>query len=625
MKTTYGITGALMASALSLAMAQAPPAVSNAPAEFDTSAEPKVVQPAQINLSPALDEVVRLAQSGAEESVVVAYVQKAPAYSVSADEIIYLQDLGISDAVIKAVVQHGQAGGAVATPSPAAASNVPPAPASVPATTAAPPPVVTAPLTPPAEVSEFYQPLAPYGSWVIVEPYGWCWQPSVVTINAGWSPYCDNGYWLWSDSGWYWHSYYSWGWAPFHYGRWFYDPHRRWIWAPDRVWGPSWVCWRETPGYYGWAPLPPGAHFSVGIGWTFGGRHVGPDFAFGLSSAHFTFVAGQHFGDHHLSAHRLPSREVNVVYNKTTVVNNYTVGSGNRIINRGVERSRVEATTGRQFREVAVREMPRQSARTTASGVVPDRVAKVGSSDVVYRPDSRIQVPRKPAPVVTGQREALTRAEAPVHGRNSVPPNNGSRQVPRQPGQPDPARPQPPVTTPPQRAVTPSQPTPATPPPPSRTVPVRPEPESPRQVTPTPAQPAPARPPATRPAPANPNPRQGDKSDRALVPERSRATPALSSASSVPRREVPRQEVSQREVPPGRSFTPPALSSGSSIPRELPRREIPRREAQPAPAPGSAHSAYGLRAPSQRGPSLPSSDQSNRTIPERRGTARDRD
>jgi hypothetical protein len=588
MKTTYGIAGVLMAGAFSLVMAQAPPAVTDAPPDFDPNAEAKVVQPAEINLSPALSEVVRLAQSGAEESVIVAYVQKAPAYSVSADEIIYLQDLGISDAVIKVVVEHGQAGVA-ATPIP----TTPPAQAP----SSAAPVVVTPPLTPPAEVSEFYQPLAPYGTWVIVEPYGWCWQPNVVTLNAGWSPYCDNGNWLWSDSGWYWHSYYSWGWAPFHYGRWFYHPSRRWVWMPDRVWGPSWVCWRETPGYYGWAPLPPRAHFSVGIGWTFGGRHVGPDFGFGISSAHFTFVAGQHFGDRRLSAHRLPPREVNVVYNKTTVVNNYTVGSGNRIINRGVERDRVEATTGRPFREVAVREMPRQSTRTSGSGVMPDRVAKVGGSDVVYRPDSRIQVPRKPTPVVTGQREALTRAEAPVHGRTrTVRPNNaptvtpGSRQVPHQPntGQPvpAPAKPQPPITTPPQRVTPSDQPTPATPPPPSRTVPV--QPESSRQVTPAPARPtpgparpAPSRPPATQPAPSNP--REGDKSDRALLPNRRQPAPALSSAPSILHREV----------------RPPA-------------------------APGSAHSAYGLRAPTQRSPALQSSDQRNRTVPEKR-SSRDND
>lgn len=487
MKTRHGITIALATCALSLAVAQSPPAVTNSPPDFDTNAEPKVVQPAQINLSPALGEVVRLAQSGADENIIVAYVQKAPAYSVSADEVIYLQDLGISDVVIKAVVEHGQAG-AVVTPSPAPPANVPASAQTDP--TSAAPVVVTPPLTPPADAAEFYQPLAPYGTWVSVEPYGWCWQPNVVAINAGWSPYCDNGYWLWSDSGWYWHSYYSWGWAPFHYGRWFYHPHRRWVWMPDRIWGPSWVCWRQAPGYYGWAPLPPAAHFSVGIGWTFGGSHVGSDFAFGLSSTHFTFVAGQHFGDHRLAAHRLPPREVNMVYNKTTVINNYTVGSGNRIINRGVERSRVEATTGTRFREVAVKEMPRQPARTV-SGVMPDRVTKAGASDVIYRPGPKIQVPSKSMSRPSGQGEALMRPDAPIHERTrSAPPGVAPTVIPTHP-----QTTRPPVT---------SQP---------NTTHVRPQSPgtSPRQVTPPPGRSAP---PPARTTPSSPSQgrsQQGDK------------------------------------------------------------------------------------------------------------------
>ena len=30
-----------------------------------------------------------------------------------------------------------------------------------------------------------------------------------------------------------------------------------WCWAPDTVWGPSWVTWRYSGDYCGWAPLPP--------------------------------------------------------------------------------------------------------------------------------------------------------------------------------------------------------------------------------------------------------------------------------------------------------------------------------------------------------------------------------
>ena len=66
--------------------------------------------------------------------------------------------------------------------------------------------------------------------------------------------------------GWYWMSDYSWGWAPFHYGRWFHHARFGWCWMPDTVWGPSWVTWRYSDDYCGWAPLPPGAIYRAGVG-----------------------------------------------------------------------------------------------------------------------------------------------------------------------------------------------------------------------------------------------------------------------------------------------------------------------------------------------------------------------
>ena len=145
--------------------------------------------------------------------------------------------------------------------------------------------------------AQFYTSLAPYGTWLDVPGYGWCWQPTIVVVNPAWQPYCNDGWWLWSDCGWYWNSYYSWGWAPFHYGRWCQYPRYGWLWCPDRVWGPSWVSWRNYPGYCGWAPLPPGACFSAGTGWSFNGLAVGVNFGFGLGPGCFTFCDFRHFGD----------------------------------------------------------------------------------------------------------------------------------------------------------------------------------------------------------------------------------------------------------------------------------------------------------------------------------------
>ena len=142
-------------------------------------------------------------------------------------------------------------------------------------------------------------PSTPYGTWVDVDGYGRCWRPSVVVYNPGWQPYCDHGHWVYTDCGWYWFSDYSWGWAPFHYGRWFRDPRWGWCWAPDTVWGPSWVTWRYSDNYCGWAPLPPRAVYREGVGFFYNGVAVGVGFDFGLSWNCFAFVPIGHFCDPH--------------------------------------------------------------------------------------------------------------------------------------------------------------------------------------------------------------------------------------------------------------------------------------------------------------------------------------
>jgi hypothetical protein len=146
--------------------------------QIDTNAPVNVVQPAQIELPTELAEVVRLAESGADETVIVAYIEKSPSYRITSDQIIYLQDLGISQAVIKALVQHGTS---------AADATVPPVPEPTPVATNAPAPTAVPEPEPVSDVATtgttanyFYQSLSPYGSWVEVAPYGLCWQPTVV-------------------------------------------------------------------------------------------------------------------------------------------------------------------------------------------------------------------------------------------------------------------------------------------------------------------------------------------------------------------------------------------------------------------------------------------------------------
>ena len=104
----------------------------------------------------------------------------------------------------------------------------------------------------------FYEALEPYGNWVYVNDYGYCWQPAVGQDDEEWRPYTD-GYWASTDSGWTWVSEEEFGWATYHYGRWAKLHDLGWVWVPGYVWGPAWVSWRNSSDddYIGWAPLPP--------------------------------------------------------------------------------------------------------------------------------------------------------------------------------------------------------------------------------------------------------------------------------------------------------------------------------------------------------------------------------
>jgi len=373
-----------------------------APAGSDTNAPaiveriPPSVQPENVVISPGLSEVVKLAQAGVGEEVILAYVEKySGQFNVGADQILYLNDLGVSGTVITSMLKHD---GVTDVNVAAAATNAPamlpvqpaaeqPAPAQV-ATSVAPPPTST-------EVSYFYDTLSPYGSWVYLSGYGWCWQPTVAVTVSTWRPYCDRGRWYWSDAGWYWHSDYSWGWAAFHYGRWYQHPRSGWVWAPGTVWAPSWVSWRYYDGYCGWAPLPPEAHFVTGVGFRYHGRHVSVGFDFGLHDYHYSFVHINNFCDYSPYRYVVPHTRVQNFYRNTTVINNYIVGNNNTVINRGLGRETIARASTTRVREVSVREAPAQNL----SRVRGERIERQGNQTVLYRP----QLPNTPPAVRTAQ------------------------------------------------------------------------------------------------------------------------------------------------------------------------------------------------------------------------------
>jgi len=391
----------------------APPALADADADADadviaddqinTNVPPKMVLAAEVpdnmKLSPPLKEVVKLVQAGVSEDVIVTYVTKEKqAYGIGSDEIVYLNDLGVSTEVLTALMQHDTAAKAGAQPPPPEVAATPP-PANVapplPPNNANPPAIATPPLTPPASdpayaatvadaptTPYFYNSLAPYGNWVEVDGYGLCWQPTVAVIDNSWRPYCERGRWLWTDAGWYWYSDYSWGWAPFHYGRWCSYPRLGWIWVPGSVWGPSWVTWRFTDGYCGWAPLPPFCEVVVGRGLWYRGHAVSASFHFpGLHVTAFPFIPIPFLGNPLWRQHVVAHTEARALYTRSTVINNYTVRN-NVVINNGMPHDRV-VSMGARVPQATLVDAKVPSTRTN---IRAEQIAHRDSSMVVTRP-----------------------------------------------------------------------------------------------------------------------------------------------------------------------------------------------------------------------------------------------
>jgi len=330
---------------------QSPPpqAMDNPP---DPNQAPADVLPPDIASNGPLVEVIHMSQAAVGEEVMVNYVKHSQyKFNLTSGQLIYLKDIGVPDSVTLAMINRDQElGGTVSVPPPQAAP--------------APPPTTTVVVND----DYFYDSLAPYGTWVYVEGYGRCWRPAVASSRE-WRPYCDGGHWIYTDNGWYWYSDYSWGWAPYHYGRWFYDGRFGWCWWPDTVWGPSWVTWRYSDDYCGWAPLPPHCYYREGVGLVYNGVTVSIGFDFGFGFAAFTFVDSRHFCDPHPWRYRANQTQVTQIYNHTTINNITVVNNGNNnttvvnggsrnttIVNRGVPPEHIATVTHSPIRPVHIRE-----------------------------------------------------------------------------------------------------------------------------------------------------------------------------------------------------------------------------------------------------------------------------
>lgn len=365
--------------------------------------------PAEVpRLSPAMEEVVKLLQAGVSPEVVEAFITNAVVpFHVGSAELLYLQDLGAPAAIMTALIQHDaqpamQALKQVSTsakPEAVAVAATPPAVPDPPEPTPVPRPATepAAPAPPPSSTSVyqvpdetrtvsysyFYGSLAPYGTWMDVPGFGFCWRPTVAVYQSSWRPYCDGGRWLWSDRGWYWHSGYSWGWAPFHYGRWCQPAGLGWVWVPSTCWGPAWVSWRyTTAGYCGWAPLPPAAGWVSGVGFHSGGVSVGIGFDFGLASSAYVFCPAVRFCDPRPVRHCVPPHQSETHYRGSTVVNQYITGNNNTVINQGFGYEKVARVTKEGIRKVTVQDVAARADRNTR----PERISEDGRVVSVQRP-----------------------------------------------------------------------------------------------------------------------------------------------------------------------------------------------------------------------------------------------
>lgn len=551
MKTTkwVGLLSMIALPMLSCTAQAPPPAQAAAP----VPGQPQVSTPAPTDLSPAAAEVIKLSSSGVGEDVILAYVQNSQApFNLSANHLLYLRDLGLSSNVITAMLNRDSA----LHTQPTTAQTPPPPPPQVtepaPQEQAPPPDYVSTP--PPAEVNYFYGNLSPYGSWVVLPGYGWCWQPTAVVINHGWRPYCDGGRWIYSDCGWYWQSDYSWGWAPFHYGRWFLHDRCGWVWTPDTVWAPAWVTWRVAGDTCGWAPLPPHAYFDVRSGWRYNGVSVSVGFDFGLHPAQFTFVAVHDFTQHDIRHHEVPQAQVTKIYNQTTIVNNYTVNK-NTIVNNGIPVNKVAAATHTEIRTAKVQDLPMSTGHAFAT-----RSFETPGS-VVYRPQLKAP-PKTTAPVVAQkvdpqnpviQHPTITQVATTTRGSNPFGSQNSSRNPFNG------AAPRSSTTAPtPRNAPAPVEKTPSapaqgkgTPPPPAYSVPR--SALSPSSSSTGPAHPAEtAKKPAPAPSSANPFSNRGQKSPFTGA-RSSESKPAQSAAPTAPV-ETPKQASSESR--PAQSAAP---------------------------------------------------------------------
>lgn len=381
-------------------------------------------QTAPANLSPALLDVVKLAQAHLPDDIIMAQIKNSGvSYSLSADDILYLNSQGVSAPVISLLQQMKPAAPTMPSgPAPTPPPDAPTMPAPYGASTQPPPEAYVPPVAPPGSdinLVYFQNQLQPFGHWLDVPPYGPAWQPNEAVL-PGWRPYFNDGNWQYTDAGWFWHSAVPYGDIVFHYGRWMRDFRYGWVWVPGYDWAPAWVSWRHADGFAGWAPLPPAARFEVGVGLFFRGG-LAVDVDFGLAPDDYMFVGYDHFWDHDYRPFLLPRERVGLVFRTSLVMNDHRIVDG-RLVFEGPGRERVAAFTHREVvvEKVVIRDPRIEHGREMERTRTVERVKEIQSrppSDPLRRNMEKAAAVAKPA---DARGPAGARGPADARGRMDV-------------------------------------------------------------------------------------------------------------------------------------------------------------------------------------------------------------
>lgn len=232
-------------------------------------------------------------------------------------------------------------------------------------------------------VSMFYGDLSPWGHWVDIAPYGWCWVPD--DVYAGWRPYSDGG-WVYTNLGWTWDSDEPWAWAVYHYGRWYHDPFHGWVWVPGTEWAPAWVVWRTDYDWIGWAPLPPS------VGWSAWFQVRSSDFV-NVQPRAWCFTRVRDLGSRNLRDRIVPHARNASLVRRTRDATRFERRDGRPFV-RGVDVAQLERRSGTKVQRFTIRDAAAPRGR--------DRGGRDGAIGF-YRPDVRRARPGE-APRVTEQR-----------------------------------------------------------------------------------------------------------------------------------------------------------------------------------------------------------------------------